>query len=417
MHRTSPLLLSLSIAACSSPIGQTVPAGSELQQIQQSFDLTSSTHTTFVLVVDDAPNASALRAALHNTLTVILRDGIVSGYPKAPHRRRDPAVAHRADLRFVVVHPSAEGDARMTGPSDDRELELVTDDASEADLDRVVTAVDRAVSSHLAAPDAPYRLLDATKSAVTLILGARAPTTEREERIAETARGSDSAAALVATTRDDASSGAPEQYALVGPADYAVPPYFDTVVWAYGTTSGSGLSTTRVSAWETASRWLGSFVDEALPVECDSPARCTNVFDTLFAGYVWPCAPSVLARPEGGVECAVMVDRDPMFPCDGALGELDPVSADGTRLPARVTIQGETFRRCEIAQVPAAEYERCHASWDYTPSAPGFCLSTLLDRSYCNPNGAGWYLRLVGGANRRENVWAQITCNMQLNPR
>ena len=159
------LSLALTTIACSSGvIPGTVDGGVTQFAVEEGI---RSEHVVLVLAVDDGPSAestairSAVGRALHSTLVDLLRAN-ASGL--------DVDWA-RSDLRIVVVHPSVAGSAAVVGPSDDADLALVTDNATDVPIAAVVGATTRAIGAVTAPSPAPYALLEAARQTVDLITG------------------------------------------------------------------------------------------------------------------------------------------------------------------------------------------------------------------------------------------------------
>ncbi len=400
------LCLALFSIACSSG---TIPGAVDGGVTQFTVEeVIGSEHAVLVLVVDDGPSAeseairSAMGRALPSTLLHLI-GGNASGL--------DVDWA-RSDLRIVVVHPSVAGSAALVGPSDDADLALVTDNATDGAITAAVGATTRAIGAATTPSLAPYALLEAARRTVDLVTHARAPADAHEAAVISSLGEPDSVALVLATARDDAS-----------PVDSAAAGWWSGTTrpdWYAPVTVLSSLSTgpdlcqptldpsTRLGAWVQTAREAGTRMGAVVvSPSCDEdPAGSKLLEPAVIGDSQLSCLPAaVAADPDGRLLCRVVVTMDDDAPCAAHSGMLDPRDPDGIRRP-RVDKAGLAGRVCEIQQLTGAPAVACSTTDDCSGCAAGWCVRTLPSSSRCP------HFRFVHGAVPRGHASLEVVCDI-----
>jgi hypothetical protein len=232
-----------------------------------------------------------------------------------------------------------------------------------------------ASTARLAPAGAPFPLLDEVDRAYRLLVRQRAPEDPHEEALVAALPAHAHHDIALATARDDASAGAPGDFARldvtselrVATCNPAPPP--------------------RVKAY--AETHDGSVQDQL----CD-PQPGTN--DDLLVDWLprgapftcWPTSSPVRRDATGQAACRVTFTASDAPSCDPARGWTDPL-VDGVRRPV---VAGSGERSCEILQATGPALEACRGSPACDGCRSGYCFVDLPNRCGQPPP------RFTGGA-------------------
>jgi hypothetical protein len=389
--------------ACSASTPETVRSDAVAQA---SWDLWVRSPQRFVviLVVDDAPTpeAKSIRAtaiaALRRTLELFR-----SSY--AGFQYGDPAAWIPADMRVVIVHPSASSSERIKGPSDDPRLFLVSDNASIAQVDAVADAAGQAIDAYVAARDAAYPLLHTAASTVDLVLHARPPVDAHEASLLGSLGDSRWVALAIATSRDDGSDGTIDVVTDKRVATSILSP----LVEQPGSCFGGLAPSTRLAAWASSMR-LANVLDALCPDPMRGVAAWGLFPSGTDEGYSWCIPLRPATRPEGGAACTIDVTMADDGPCAAHTGMLDPLDGNAHRRPRALVEAGVPQRVCELIEFSGAQAEACRTTRDCNGCAAGWCLSSGWDSvPWCADRPI---LRFVHGAFPREQARMHVVCNI-----
>ncbi|MBI4956513.1 MAG: hypothetical protein HY908_31140 [Myxococcales bacterium] len=354
------------------------------------YPLTDQGALAVVLVVDDAdtPDAAALRVRVLEALTGSLLSEVDDRFGCG---LGDPAVWRPAELRVVVVRPSAPDAEALVTPIDAPALDWIEPVATVADADAVRAATEQVLAARLALPGETFRPLHAAQRVMDLLSGARPPAGASEAAFVSSLRETTFVQVVVAGTRDDEDTVPVASLAPgVGPSA-AVHMLTPTVIlpataFDYGCHPTAGA--TRLEAWDTDAVVLGwPCTDQA---EWDGLLRVSSV----------DCGPWCEGNPiavdvTGRAPCTFYVDQPDLAQCDPLFGWRDP---DGTA--TFVDHAGTSYRRCEIVQLEGAALDSCRTSLDCADCTSGFCVTDVPELTYgdCGAGAFRWDLRFVGGA-------------------
>lgn len=389
-------------AACSDGATTVAPSG-HVEQFQTELSLDAG-RIVIVLAVDDGPSRES--ASVRETAKALLRTTFEDRFARAiAHVGSDWA---RADLRVVVVHPSAAGSARAVGPSDDAALAVVTDDATTDDIDAMADAASRAIDGSVAAAGAPYALLDATARTIELVTGARAPRDRREAALAASLGTPELVAFVIATSRDD--EGAED----VGRDALPRTRLDASAILAPKTGPGAPCSAdpipARLRTWTAALEGVHVMTTAYDPACADDAGALARggLLGAVIGDFGPACFPAPIAHGAdgagAGVVTATMFDAQP---CSIHPGMSDPRDPDGVRRPRRAPDYPGPTRVCEIVALAGEEAIACRESAACTGCGPGWC-----DFAASHGCPVGGDLRIVHGAMPPARAVLDVACDL-----
>jgi hypothetical protein len=397
------LLAAAPIAACSDGATVIAPSG-HAEQFQTEFSLDAG-RIVVVLAVDDGPSRES--ASVRETAKGLLRTTFEDQFVRAGgHVGSDWA---RADLRVVVVHPSAAGSARAVGPSDDAALAVVTDDATTEDIDAMADATGRAIDGSVAADGAPYALLDATARTIELVTGARAPRDAREAALAASVGTPEAVAFVIATSRDDEG---PEDVGGDAPPRTRID---ESAILAPKTGAGAPCSEdlmlpARLGAWAAALEGAHVTTTAYDPACADDAASLaqSGLLGAVIVDFGPACLPAPIAHgADGAGACVVTATMFDAQPCSTHPGMIDPRDADGVRRPRTAPGEPGPTRVCEIVALAGEQALACGESAACTGCGPGWCDFAATHE--CTIGGA---LRIVHGATPPGRAVLDVACDV-----
>ena len=407
LARDAVVLATLSIVACSSD-AVTVPSGSK-HQVSYEISYGGSSSLVFIVAVDDSrsTDSASLRAAFFDAMRAMLRataDG--PGY----YGTRDPAAWHPVGMRVVVVRPSS--DTTAVGPSDDAALAWTSEHATHDAADALASAIE----AHVATPivGAPYRLLDATKQTLDLVLGRRPAANPREAALAaslDVARRF--VRVIMVTAKDDEGTEPVEADAFTPPSGAAS--YFDAFLVTPPPPSVPGDCFAapppigmRVEQWQ-ATGWRAEVV----------PLSATCLVDrNLFAGElrghgIQECLSAPVARlSTGAAACRITSTSVGAAPCDPMRGMIDPLGPGGVR-GGRTDAwpDGTQTRTCEILALTGDAERACRTTMACDGCGAGWCRTEVEGLVY--PLCDTFNFRFVGGASPWNYSGLQYICDLE----
>jgi len=399
---------------CSAGVSETVPSGT-LTQFDFGFT-TEPVRRLLIFVVDDSSTADA--ASLRASASALLRSTfeLTEGETGYLPSHGDPGARPPADLRVVVVHPSAVGPVRAIGPSDDPGLAYVSGESSTAEVDALADAVGRQIDAFVAPVGLEYALVDAASSSIDLVVGARPPTDAGEAALVASLGTPELVSLIVATSRDDGSSGPVRSLSVTAKDRFSAvvlsPLVADTS--CRGVCGGGGLDpSTRLAAWAAG---IGSLdvIDTACAGWQDGLSRPNLADPCIFADpFDDHCMPSPVARlPGGEAECSVQVSMPDDGPCASHPGMLDPRDRN-VQQSRPITDAFGPKRVCEISELLGPQAESCRTSLDCAGCMPGWCATDVGGRSTLCPDADQFFLRFVEGAIPRERSTIRVVCDLQ----
>lgn len=344
-----------------------------------------------LIVADDAdtPEAAQLRAKLAQSLGPGLKSLIQHrlGFCGNP----DPAAWHTGDVRVAIVRPSAPDDLSLLSPIEMPELSWITQSSKPEEVDTLVANTSQALSQRLAKAGESYQPLHATKRALDLIAGARPPENASETQFKNSLSKDLMVQVVFATTRDDEGSEALSTLKPSQSANFLRPllmgPYMADPINCYVNTPGNS----RLESWAS---------DLSFEI-FSTPCGVQSVWDNIFAWGGADCGPAcedrrIQVSAQGVAACRFYIDQADLNGCDAGHGWKDP---DGKA--TMVDHAGESFRRCEIAQLEGAALSSCRQSLACEGCGSGFCVTEvpeLLYKDLCPAGSAYWGIRFVGGS-------------------
>lgn len=402
LHLRPLLTFGMTCLALTSCERADVPAGPPSStRTTETFGVSSPSAAVFVVVVDDAdtPEAAMLRNRAAASLLSSLE--IYASEAWGSCGSMDPAVWHPADLRVVIVRPSAPDELALRTWADDLELALQTNMLVAPSTVPLAEASIDALADRLASPGEAYRPLRATKRALELVTGAR-PAESDEETALVASLGAEPRAVnlLIASTRDDESGASVSDWL---PIDAALDRADMSVV--IPSENGNDLCTIMQPESSRLSQWATETHSPLIGWPCDVENAWSSLLEPRYVDCLGNCLdPLANVAEDGSVSCIVTVDQEDLTQCDLELGRRDP---DGQ--VAMVEGNGQTRRRCEVVQLEGEDLELCRTSLECPGCSSGFCATEVPALTEgCSTSSTP--LRFIGGTGIAGAQWLTITC-------
>jgi hypothetical protein len=394
-----------SLAACSDGSPLTVPAGRVAQFTTEV--AIGAGRRVVVLAVDDGPSDESV--ALRNETEALMRTTLEERFAAgSAHLGSD---WQRADLRVVLVHPSATGSARAIGPSDDPALAVVGDNVSLDAIDRLADATASDINAWAAPANAPYALLDATARTLQLVTGRRSPDDAREANLVASLGSPEAIAFVVASARDDEGTESVDaDLAPLTGVHFELSAIFSRLTGTAAPCSWDLALPARLAAWDKA---LGNaqVYSSTYDMGClrdVSDLDQSGLLGAINSGYGKECFPSAIAHlADGSGVCTVTATMFDASPCSAHPGMLDPRDPDGVRRPRMATGTPAASRVCEIQPLTGDQATACRESAACTGCGPGWCDSTASPGC-----PAGGWLRIAHGATPPGSARIDLTCDL-----
>ena len=382
-------LLGLALLGCGDGVAQP-PAGGAAFVTQLEDQVTFAAQSqTFLFVVDSSSSSAAdeLRRLFAQQLTDY--QAIACADPAA----WDPV--HRA---AVIVYASSDGDERFAGPDDTPALRLDSPVNGQAAL----AAWGDAVSTALTAPPSPSlpqpTPLAALKDSEALLAGLRSAASEHEANLVAAVTGVDRLIVSVISASEDASPGAPEDYAIAADGS-TLGRFAGQYVGAAVAPTADGAdcatdcpATPRFQAWASASQdvfltpWAPGDtgpLDGELIETCGGP-RC---FD-----FPLDSAPNcrLFATPRDPGVCPPELGWFPPDP---------PLAGDDSS--------------CEVRALEGAALASCQTDFTCADCEPGYCFTQVPELSKaCSERGKLTFPRVIAGTGPNEPRRFHLVCQL-----
>lgn len=359
-----------------------------------------------VISVDDTADDAGI--ALRNNLASAahLQDAPVSTTDRyCPGTATDPMYSNPLDVRFAIIHPSANADERLITPSEMPALARLGEANDQVAYTEWTTSIQAAIGA-MPTSRGSYELVGAVEETVALLTMQRGARTDKErlqlDSLALYHDGAtfDSRARLivnVATSHDD--NGLLE-----------ISEYGDPSNWAFNEDTAVGVN---LSAANAAGNPLYSMAEVAgtCPRVADWLRPVSIVptgLDSLFEYRLWEkLKPTCLPAPpvtlrDGSVACRIHLWLTDGETCSAEKGQLDPLIDGVNRAPKTVSQEGHSFAVCELRQFDGLDLAACLNELAPSLPEPGWCFPDAP--AYCSTScpatqPIGQHFRFVRGIN------------------
>jgi len=299
----------------------------------------------------------------------------------------DPAEYYATDRRAVVMSPSGLG---LLGPDSNPKLAVTTPHDTPEVQAAWLDAVHRVVDAGVVAPaTSPYAFLSRLSDTVSLLVGARSPTTDSEQRVLESLTGTRELVVVSAAAREDESTEAPESLAIQI-ADSAGSFSSNThEVLVFPSSDGQPCYRAKATT-DRYSRWLAASSAAFLQL----PDLWRPGDDCSFVGVDATCSRACLEQsprflPSGGADCHIYVASAPNEGCPESRG----------LMPSNATVPDVDGPVCEIRQLEGAALESCRHDLQCAACEPGYCFTEVPEvASDCETLGKVAAPRFVNGS-------------------
>lgn len=392
-------LVSCVLCACATEVPTFYDYGSARQ-----IDLeTSLSHIEspwlWVVVVDDTPTPDGLDLRSQVAEQLI-------GWADAYHSW-DPGVYTPQHIEVLIIGASDPLSARH--PGNHSALRLVSKNATSANSASWENAIADGIRSVVTSEQRPATLLSSLEYWVNVLDGSTSPPDEAAATFVSELPERMWVNVFILSTRDDESPNASVSRFYLRDARVPITTCTNEYSKIYHA-SDSRLSEVSANLISACQPWF---------------FRRGGVAD---GGY--SCEEGTLARRENGqVACRVHAFIDIEQECPAEFGFVDPVNADGSRVPEIVELidRGPTLtrRKCEVLQLEGAALSSCQSELACSDCLPGWCFREPFERDPVNhlvstcaaqPGFSLEQFRFVNGTDTAARGDLRIRCAKELGP-
>ena len=408
--RSSLLVASWSTlaVACAADLGD--PPSVSGGQATVTFTVRPPSAEAFLFIADDGPESAALREQIADSFDSFDERDVNAHGSCEP--LFDPAAWHPVDRTVIVARPSITGLAHYVTPLDDPRLHWQSHQHTKEDAAVLAGAAREALTNSTATTGSAAPILASLSQAWTLLTEKRMALGAEDDKLARSLAPNTFTSIVLASARDDDSTGPPSAYAIDDPYPTATLDLASVIAPSRTLEPGRACDTPSGDPEPRFAEWLRASDLRAVQWwPCDKP----HVLDLPYTDCRTTCLSWRPMKGDAGqAVCRIHVQAENLDACPADLGWLDPLGDDGKRRPTITTTDGHDSRTCEIRQLEGTGLEACRHTLECSGCDPGWCFTEVpeLTRNDCTRSWIYPAFRFVGGSAVAMRAKATLVCDV-----